>query len=263
MSKITRRIFPFVLLACFAIRCSSLLAGPPKPEPPGPPMPEEFAAGQALAEHLRSSAPEENSEFHGKLIIKADGVTREIPVICRVTVHSTNWETDYETTATNQSGAERLVVIHSTNGPSQYLYARAASPSAALPKIAPVTPADAVIPLAGSDFSLTDLGLEFLHWPVQRRLKGEMRLGQPCYVLESGNPQAAEIVRVRSDIDKESGGLLIADGFDAKGNLVKEFSLHGSSFKKINGRWQVEKMDIRNKKTDSHTELKFDLNKQP
>ena len=119
--------------------------------------------------------------------------------------------------------------------------------------------ADASIPLAGSDFSLADLGLEYLHWPVQRQLKGEMRLGQPCYVLESSNPQGGEIVRVKSDIDKDSGGLLIAEAYDTRGHLVKEFSLHGSSFKKVNGRWQLEKMDIRNKKTGSHTELKFDL----
>jgi hypothetical protein len=250
-----RRVFPAILLACFAALVSDLMAVPPKPQI-GPPTTEELAAGQVLAEHLRSSVPEENSLFHGRLIIKSEGATREIPIVCRVTVNQTNWETDYETAATNQSGAERLVIIHSTNGPNQYLYARAT-----LPILVPVPPADAAIPLAGSDFSLADFGLEFLHWPVQRQLKGEMRLGQPCYVLESSNPQGGEIVRVKSDIDKDSGGLLIAEAYDAKGHLVKEFSLHGSSFKKVNGRWQLEKMDISNKKTGSHTELKFDLDK--
>jgi hypothetical protein len=254
-----RRVFPAILLACFAVRFSALAAALPKPEI-GPATPEELAAGQALAEHLRSAIPEENTEVHGRLIIKSEGASREIPIICRVTVNPANWETDYETAATAQSGAERLVVVHSTNGPNQYLYARAASPAAALPAPASVPAADASIPLAGSDFSLADLGLEFLHWPVQRQLKGEMRLGQPCYVLESSDPQAREIVRVKSDIDKDSGGLLIAGAYDAQGHVVKEFSLHGSSFKKVNGRWQVEKMDIRNKKTGSHTEMKFDLN---
>jgi hypothetical protein len=243
-----RRVFPAILLACFAV-CISVAAVPPKPEV-GPPTPEQLAAGHALAERLRSAVPEENSLIHGKLIIKSGGETKEIPIVCKVTINSTNWETDYET------GVDRLVVVHSTNGPNQYLYGRGASP-----KLASVPLADAAIPLADSDFSLADLGLEFLHWPVQRELKGEMRLGQPCYVLESGDPQGREIVRVKSDIDKDSGGLLIADGYDAGGHLVKEFSLHGSSFKKVNGRWQLEKMDIRNKKTGSHTELKFDLDK--
>jgi len=255
-----RRVFPAVLLACFAVCFFTLVAAPPGAET-GPATPEELAAGQALAEHLRSAVPEENSEFHGRLIIKSEGAPREIPIVCRVTVHPANWETDYETAGTAQSGAERLVVLHSANGPNQYLYARAASPSAALPKPAPVPAAEASIALAGSDFSLADLGLEFLHWPVQRQLKGEMRLGEPCYVLESSDPQAREIVRVKSDIDKEFGAPLIADAYDARGHVVKEYSLHGSSFKKVNGRWQVEKMEIRNKKTGSHTELKFDLNR--
>jgi hypothetical protein len=106
---------------------------------------------------------------------------------------------------------------------------------------------------------LADLGLEFLHWPVQRQLKGEMRLGEPCDVLESSNPSAGAIVRVRSDIDREFHAPLIAVGYDAQGHAVKEYSLHGSSFKKVNGRWRLEKMDIRNKKTGSRTELKFDI----
>ena len=258
MSKITRRIFAVVLLAGFAFHVSALMAVPPKPEI-GPATPEELAAGQALAERLRSAVPEENSQLHGKLIIKSEGTLREVQIVCRVAVNPTNWETDYETAATSQNAAEQLVVIHTTNGPNQYLYARAPSPSATLPKPAAVPPADACIPLAGSDFSLADLGLEFLHWPVQRQLKGDMVLGQPCYVLESSNPHAAEIVRVKSYIDKDSGGLLVAEACDAQGHPVKKFSLHNSSFKKVNGRWQVEKMDISNKKTGSHTELKFDL----
>lgn len=250
-----------VILAILLLSDSSILQAAPPPTPSGPPTAEDLAAGQALAEHLRSAVPEENSDIHGRLIIKADGVTREIPIVCRVILNQTNWETDYETSATAESAAERLVIYHSTNGPNLYLYARAASPAAALPALTPLPAASATNSLAGSDFSLGDLGLEFLHWPVQRQLKGEMRLGQPCYVLESSNSQPAEIVRVRSDIDKESGGPLIADAYDAQGHIVKEYSLHGSSFKKVNGRWQLEKMDIRNKKTNSHTELKFDLNK--
>jgi hypothetical protein len=253
-----RRVFSVILPVCFVVCFFPLMAGPLQPVI-GPATPQELEAGQALAEHLRSAMPEENSQVRGKLIIKTEGAPREIPIVCQVVLNLTNWETDYETAATTQCGAERLVVFHNTNGPNQYLYAQAASPAAALPKPAPVPPSDASIPLAGSDFSLADLGMEFLHWPVQRQLKDQMRLGQPCYVLESSNPQAHGIVRVKSYIDKESGGPLIADGYDAQGSLVKEYSLHGSSFKKVHGRWQLEKMDIRNKKTGSHTELKFDL----
>jgi hypothetical protein len=59
-----RRIFPAIFLVCFTVM------GAPLRNEPGPATPEELAAGQALAEHLRSAVPEENSQFHGKLIIK-------------------------------------------------------------------------------------------------------------------------------------------------------------------------------------------------
>jgi hypothetical protein len=252
---------PVVLAIFMAVFTASVRAraGAHLPADPGPPTPEQLAAGQELADRLRSAAPTENSQEHGKLIIKANGVTTEIPITCEVILHGTNWETDYETEATAQRGPERLVVIHSTNGPSQYLFARAASPAAPLPRLEPVPPSAASIPLAGSDYALDDLGLEFLHWPVQRQLHDEGHLGQACYVLECSNPSGREIVRVKADIDKDSGGLLVADAYDAKGTVVKEFSLGKSSFTKINGHWHLEKMDIRNKKTGSHTEIKFDM----
>jgi hypothetical protein len=221
---------------------------------------DDSADGPALAAQIRNALPEEASQIHGTLIIRANGQTTNVPVTCRVVIGATNWETDYDVAATANSGAEQLIIIHRTNAPNEYLYARAASPSAPLPKLATLSSAQAAgTPLAGSDFSVADLGLDFLHWPQQRRLKGEMRLGQPCYVLESRDPQGQSIVRVKSYIDKESGGLLIAEAYDEVEHLAKEFSLHGSSFKKVNGHWRLDHMDIRDNKKHSHTELKFDI----
>ena len=97
------------------------------------------------------------------------------------------------------------------------------------------------------------------HWPRQRRLKGELRLGQSCYVLESRDPAAKSIVRVKSYIDKESNGLLVAEAYDAADHKIKEFSLHGSSFQKVNGHWRLKEMEIRDLKKHSRTELKFDI----
>ena len=183
-----------------------------------PPATNDTAAGQALAQQIRSAVPEERSDFHGTLIIRAGGQTRTVPVLCRVAVHDDTWETDYQTAATTNAGAERLVVIHRADGPNAYRFARAAAAAAPLPEPAEIPAAQAAATaLAGSDFSLADLGLEFLHWPQQRQLKGEMRLGQPCYVLESRGPEAGGIARVKSYIDKESNGLLIAEGYDAAG----------------------------------------------
>jgi hypothetical protein len=207
-------------------------------------------AGQALAGQIRSSTPTEDSDIHGLLLIDSKAGHKEISVDCQVIVHtnSGDWETIYQTTATNQSGAERLVITHSPGGPSVYLH-----------NGEPVAPDDADVPFAGSDFSLGDLGLEFLHWPGQTELKGEMRLGQPCHVLLSTRAPRDGVASVKSFIDRESGGLLIAEASDTNGALVKKFSLHGSSFKKVNGQWRLEKMEIQNEKTGSHTVLKFDV----
>jgi hypothetical protein len=180
-------------------------------------------------------------------------------MICRVIRKEGGWETTYDTAATTNSGAERLVIRHSVNGPNEYLYGRAPGPDKPVPAVAPVPPTQAEeTPLAGSDFSLGDLGLAFLLWPEQRRFPDETHLDRACYVLESKR-QGQGITRVKSFFDKESGGLLIADAWDAQGRKVKEFSLHGSSFKKVNGHWRLEKMEINNRRIHSRTEIKFDI----
>jgi hypothetical protein len=240
------RILAFWLLAALPA-----LAAPQAPEP---------ATGLGMAQQIRDAFPEDTNSVQGILIISAAHQTKNVPIVCHVVIHDDSWEADYDTAATTNSGAEQLIVIHRPHAPNQYLYARAADASAPLPKPAPLSPEDAATtPLAGSDFSAGDLGLEFLHWPQQVKLKGEMRLGQPCYVLESRDPAAKSIVRVKSYIDKESNAPIVAEGYDAAGHEVKEFSLHGSSFKRVNGHWRLENMDIRDKKNHSHTELKFDI----
>jgi hypothetical protein len=219
--------------------------------PPAVPFADP-AAGQALAAQIRSSVPTEDSDIHGLLLIDSKAGHKEIPVDCQVLVHpdSGDWQTIYQTTATNQINAERLVITHGPAQPNVYLYNGE--------KIAPAATA---IPFAGSDFSVGDLGLEFLHWPGQAELKGEMRLGQPCHVLLSTNSPQGGVAAVKSFIDRESGVLLIAEATDTNGVLVKKFSLHGSSFKKVNGQWHLEKMEIQNEITGSHTVLKFDMPK--
>ena len=245
-------------LAALGFNDAALAGGMPPPVP----VVRDEAGGQALAEQIRSSMPEKNSEIHGVFLINSGKTKRQVPVVCEVKLAEGTWETIYQTEATSTAGAERLAIIHRTNGPNQYLYARAAQPGAPLPEPSPVPPAATEAPFAGSDFSLGEFGLEFLHWPGQCKLKGEMRLGQPCYVLESTSDRKQGIVRVKSWIDEESLGLLVAEAYDSEGNKIKEFSLDSKSFKKdARGHWQLEEMGIDNKKTHSHTDLKFDMPK--
>ena len=119
---------------------------------------------------------------------------------------------------------------------------------------------------AHSDFWLCDLGLEFFHWPAQKVLPKtpkmpSLKLGREYTLLESTNPNPPTngYSRVLSWIDKESGGLLQAEAYDAKGEKLKEFWPKSAS--KVNGQWQVEEIQIRNVQTDSRTRLVFDLKK--
>jgi len=244
------RRFVFVLLGSIAANLT--VAQPADPEP---------QTGDALAEQLRSLQPGESTEISGMLKIRSPNRRADIPVLCTVVTNGNTWQVIYEARPTTNSGAEKLFVVRSVDEPNKYLYARAPAPSAILPKPKPLTAAEANIPFAGSDFWLTELGFEFLRWPSQRKLPGEMRLGQPCYVLESINPDAPLVVRVKSWVEKESGGLLIAEAYDRNKKMVKEFSLAGSSFKKVNGRWQLKKMKISSPQAKSETVLEFDLPK--
>ncbi len=116
-----------------------------------------------------------------------------------------------------------------------------------------------MIPFAGSDFWLADLGLEFLDWPGQLLTKTEMRRSRWCDVLVSTNPSPAPggYASVKSWLDRETGGPLLAEGYDSKGNRMKEFSIR--SLAKVHGEYKLEGMEIRSDQHKSRTRLEFEL----
>jgi outer membrane lipoprotein-sorting protein len=109
------------------------------------------------------------------------------------------------------------------------------------------------------DFSLADLGLEFFHWPDQKILRHEDKRTRACAVLESTNPNPGPSAYSRVDlwIDNETLGLIHAEAYDASGKLLKVFD--PKSFKKVNGQWELQDMEIHNVQTKSRTSIKFDL----
>jgi hypothetical protein len=125
-----------------------------------------------------------------------------------------------------------------------------------------LTENDQFTPFAGSDFWICDLGLEFFQWPTQKILKKEIRRSRGCTVLESTNPNPStnSYSRVVSWIDGETLGIVHAEAYDANGKLLKEFD--PKSFKKVNGQWELQEMEIRNVQTGSRTRLEFDLEKK-
>ncbi len=230
----------------------------PRPAPLDPVQAEQEA--RALVADLLAQRPDQNTTNTGQVRIRdGAGKEREIPVQFEITATPTNWASVYETlTPAGGPGGEKLTVIHASGQPNQYQLVGLAGTSKAVPK--ELTPEQTMIPFAGSDFWVADLGLEFLHWPKQRLLKKEMRHSKSCEVLESVNPQPVPggCARVVSWIMIESPhGIIHADAYDAQGQILKRFD--PANVEKIQGEYQLEEVEMRNPKTGSRTWIKFNL----
>lgn len=214
------------------------------------------AEGQVLAAELRAERPPEDSTITGHLKVRdAKGGRKELEIrMTTLLAGSNEWRTIY------QAGPERLTVIHRAGATNEYLLEPAIA-SEGNKKII-LAPEQTMVPFAGTDFWVADLGLEFFHWPEQRLVtdaKRNMRLGRACKMLESVNPRAAAggYRRVISWIDAEYHGLVCADAYDGEDRLLKVFSI--KNLDKVQGTWQLKAMEIRNERLNSRTRLDFDL----
>jgi hypothetical protein len=217
--------------------------------------------GQALAAELRAAQPPEPLEVQGHLRIRhADGRRTSLPFRHQVIPGFTSWQLVYQALPSPPVPGQSLTVTLSEDQPPRYTVSgrvddagRALAPST-------LTGDQAMIPFAGSDFWLADLGIDFLHWPEQRidyTTRLTMRKGRSCKVLESINPRpgAAGYTRVRSWVDNETGAIIIAEAYGPDNRRMKEFEIGG--FTRIDGRWELKNMEIRNLRNDTRTILEF------
>jgi hypothetical protein len=222
--------------------------------------------GRELAQQLCDTRPITNLIQTGTLIIRdANGGRTNIPVKFKTEVFTKYWESKYEASLNSSTKhgtwvrTEELFVTHLSNLTNNYFHYASFDGEQGS-----VLPVRGDTPFAGSDFWIADLGLEFFHWPAQKILPKTTNLkrGREYTLLESTNPNPSTngYSRVLSWIDKESGGILQAEAYDARGKLLKVFE--PKSFKKVNGQWELQEMEIRNVQTGSRTRLEFDLNKQ-
>ena len=218
------------------------------------------AEGRDLARQLVQLQPAENSSLAGVLrIIPGRSKRVEVPVEFQTTITATNWQVIYTASGTNMENLMAVTIMHLEGQPNQYRLAPSGQRDCAANSLTPLTGNQTMIPFAGSDFWLADLGLEFFHWPKQKVLKKELRSGQSCTVLESTNPNpiAGGYARVVSWIDTDTGGIVYAEAYDTKGDRLKKFE--PKALKKVNGQWQLQEMLIRNLKTGSRTLIEFNL----
>jgi hypothetical protein len=218
----------------------------------GPFLPDD---GPSLAAQLRATPPPEDLEVTGLIRIRReDGRRTSQPFRYRIITGPARWQQIFEARPTGSQPAQTLTIEHTSGGSPTYTVQG--------PNTNDITYTGdrAMVPFAGSDFWLADLGLEFLHWPEQRidrETRLPMRKGRSCRVLESINPApgAGGYTRVRSWIDLKTGGILIAEAYGNDRRCLKEFEIGG--FAKINDRWVLKNMEIRNLQADTRTVLEF------
>lgn len=220
--------------------------------------------GAELAAELRSQRPGDDRGLATSGVMRLRDPngkwTETVPVRMQVRLRGVSeWRTEYTAFGAGDQLREHLTVIRREGMPTQYDYVRTAAPGGVGERRETLAGSEAAIPFAGSEFTLADLGMEFLHWPVQRIVRAEMRKGRSCKILESirPNPPPDGYARVWSWIDLEHRGILRAEAYDGQRRLLKEFSIGG--FKKVDGRWQLKSMEIRNERTDARTRLEFDF----
>jgi hypothetical protein len=229
--------------------------------------------GQELAQEIQgrlAQPPAGNFTTNtGVLRIRGDhDLRQEVAITCVTSFTGTNWQAVYRTSWTNRM--ESLLIIHDAGGQTRY-YCRTNDVVPILGTLMPenlfrnqprlLSGVEIEAPFAGSDFWISDLGLEFIYWPGQKVIKRETHRSCGCTVLESTNPDPApnSYARVVSWIDNDTLGIVEAYAYDANGKKLKDF--YPKDFKKVDGRWQVQTLVMENVQTGSRSRLEFDLKK--
>ena len=220
-----------------------------------PPPLNDPVEGAQLAQEMRSVQPTENIEFSGVMKIARPGADEQVlPLRTKVVVVSdTSWKSIYEARLPN-GGLELLTIQHARGQSPIYELRRGDAVDAKVET-------NGATAFAGSEFTLFDLGLGFIHWPTHVLYTREMRKGAGCDVLESRPAGPGLYSKLRSWIAQQSRaqgqpGLVMAEAYDKNGKLLKEFEVNGFA------KGQVTAMELRNRQTKARTRLQFDFDKQ-
>jgi hypothetical protein len=188
-------------------------------------------------------------------IRERDREERKVIVRLQTSIGSQNWSATYAADpAAVSTGVTKAVITHNGHNGNDYKITDATGTTKT------ISPAETNIPFANSDFSIADLGLEFLHWPEQRITKKEMYSSRFCAILESTDPHPVKggYARVRSWITLEPPLAPIrAEAYDANGKRVKVFEVKG--VERVKGRFQVDSVEMRNIQNGSRTVMEFDF----
>ena len=215
--------------------------------------------GRQLAAEMLSQTPAADLKQTGTLKIHNPEGTISIPITFLTTVETNSWVADYTAMIGDPGPVENLRIVHQIGQPNQYFFAKENRAAEGFQSIPPrLNQSQIMVPFAGSDFWIADLGLEIFHWPQQTVTGHESRKMRDCTVLESDNPDPTNgYARVVTWIDNETHGLVHAEAYDTNNKLLKIFD--PKKLKKVNGHWELVEIEIQNVQTHSRTWIRFDV----
>ena len=253
-AKVRSAIPSAVCLLLFGI-CSCAFAQKQAQDRPVPIEPVQGAReGQRLVEEILQQRPGEiptNATLH---IRSADRAERSLPVRMDITQTATNWTQVYQAMPGKGQPGETLTIIHAYGKPARYFLSVPGKTNAT-----ELTGNETMVPFAGSDFWVADLGLEFLHWPRQRAVLKEMSYRKMCIMLESINPSPSPTGYARVDswmTIEQPHNPVLAHAYDTSGKQIKVFSPEG--VEKVDGRYHISAIEMRNLKTKTRSRIEFD-----
>ena len=145
--------------------------------------------GQALAKEVRQFRPSHNLTNRATLKVRdTDGRLTSVPVTVSVQALEDSWQILYRW-RNHQGQTSTVSILHRENQIPAYETSDSAKAGELASAPRRVDPEQSHEPLAGSDFWLCDLGLEFLYWSEQRVIRSEPHSTRMCRVLESKSPQ--------------------------------------------------------------------------
>ena len=163
------------------------------------------------------------------------GAPGEAGPLTRLSVGSTRWLI--------QSGTKSAAWIQSDKGP-----------------VHAATPAETLQPVAGTDFTLFDLQMPFLHW-TDFVYEGLAKVrGRPAHQFVLYPPAAFTQARpdlrgVRVFLDTQFQAPVQVEQLGPDGKPVKTVTL--LDLKKVDGQWLLKSLDLRNLTTRDKTRLTF------
>ncbi len=144
---------------------------------------------------------------------------------------------------------DKGVLRYEFTGPDQVIILRFGEESSRLEEITDgnrekITPAQYDARVRNTDITYEDLALKFLYWPRAQIEGEETKLTRKCWkmLLEPGSRKESQYGKVTVWIEKQSGALMQAEGYDWDGKLSKRFKV--ISGQKIDGGWFLKQMRI-------------------